>query len=102
MDMLNTRPTWLTALLPLLAFWQYGDREVVRGELYRMALAADAAAQSAEALRRIASMLDRDGKPIDMHREELRAIARTALTDLERVPPSAPVAMLIEHQGRMH
>jgi len=102
MDMLNTRPTWLTALLPLLAFWQYGDREVVRGELYRMALAADAAAQSAEALRRIAEMLERDDNPIDTQREKLRAIALTALTDLERVPASAPVAKLIEHQGHMH
>lgn len=102
MDTLNTRPTWLTALLPLLAFWQYGDREAVRGELYRMALSADAAAQSAEALKRIANMLDRDGNPIEMHREELRAIARTALADLARVPPSAPVAMLVEHGGRAH
>lgn len=102
MDTLNTRPTWLSALLPLLAFWQYGDRQVVRGELYRMALSADAAAQSAEALKRIAEMLDRDGKPTDMHREELRAIARSALADLAQVPPSVPVAMLIEHGGRIH
>ncbi|KAA0080853.1 hypothetical protein CIW54_22515 [Paraburkholderia sp. T12-10] len=102
MDTLNTRPTWLTALLPLLAFWQYGDREVVRGELYRMALSADAAAQSADALARIADMLDRDDKPIDRHREELRAIARAALADIARVPPSAPAAMLVEYHGRTH
>lgn len=102
MDTLNTRPTWLSALLPLLAFWQYGDRQVVRGELYRMALSADAAAVSAEALKRIADMLDGDVKPIDMQREELRAIARTALAELARVPPSAPVALLIEHKGRVH
>lgn len=102
MEMLNTRPTWLTSLLPLLAFWQYGDREVVRGELYRMALSADAAARSAEALRRIAHMLDREGQPIEMHRKELCAIARAALADLDRVPASAPVALLVEHRGSTH
>jgi hypothetical protein len=102
MDTLNTRPSWLAALLPLLAVWQYGDRGIVRGELYRMALSADAAAQSAEALRRIANMQDGDGHPIDMHREELRAIARAALTDFERVPPSAPVAIVMEREGHLH
>ncbi|MDR6412296.1 UNVERIFIED_ORG: hypothetical protein ABIC62_006261 [Burkholderia sp. 1595] len=101
MDTLNTRPTWLATLLPLLAIWQYGDRSQVRGELYRMALSADAAAQSADALRRIADMLDRDGHAIDMHREELRAIARSALAGFDRVPPSAPVAMLIERRGQL-
>ncbi len=101
MDTLNTRPTWLATLLPLLAIWQYGDRSQVRGELYRMALSADAAAQSADALRRIADMLDRDGHAIDMHREELRAIARSALADFDRVPPSAPAAMLVEHRGQL-
>ena len=102
MDPLNTRPTWLSALLPLLAVWQYGDRGIVRGELYRMALSADAAAQSADALRRIASMLDHNGNPVEMHREELRAIARVALAGFERVPPCAPVAMLMEHDGNLH
>lgn len=102
MDTLNTRPSWLAALLPLLAVWQYGDRAVVRGELYRMALSADAAAQSAEALQRIVSMLDRDDNPTGMHRAELRAIARAALADFERVPPCAPVAMLMEHGGNLH
>jgi hypothetical protein len=101
MDMLNTRPTWLSALLPLLAMWQYGDRDIVRGELYRMALSADAAAQSAYALERIAHMLDRNGNSIDIHREELRTIAHTALADFDRVPPSAPAAMLIEHSGHL-
>ncbi|RKE23736.1 hypothetical protein B0G76_8416 [Paraburkholderia sp. BL23I1N1] len=101
MDTLNTRPTWLTALLPLLAVWQYGDRSIVRGELYRMALSADAAAHSAEALKRIADMLDRDGHAIDMHRDELRAIARSALATFERLPPCAPVAMANEHQGHL-
>ncbi|WP_454862581.1 hypothetical protein [Paraburkholderia fungorum] len=101
MDTLNTRPTWLATLLPLLAIWQYGDRSEVRGELYRMALSADAAARSADALKRIADMLDNDGHAIDMQREELRAIARSALADFERVPPSAPVAMVIEHRGRL-
>jgi hypothetical protein len=42
MDMTQIRPTWLTALLPLLAVYQYGDREIVRAELFRMALSADA------------------------------------------------------------
>jgi hypothetical protein len=101
MDTLNTRPTWLATLLPLLAIWQYGDRSQVRGELYRMALSADAAAHSAEALKRIAEMLDRDGNAIDTHREELRAIARRALADFERLPPSAPAAMDIEHRCRL-
>jgi hypothetical protein len=99
MDMLNTRPTWLATLLPLLAMWQYGDRNIVRGELYRMALSADAPARSADALKRIADMLDRNGHAIDMHRAELRSIARTALADFDRVPPFSPVAMLIEHGG---
>jgi predicted nucleic acid-binding protein len=102
MDILNTRPTWLTSLLPLLAYWQYGDRELVRGELYRMALSADAAARSAEALRRIADVLDRERQPIDAQRAELRAIVRAALSELNRVPASAPVAMLVEHRGSMH
>ncbi|CAD6560696.1 hypothetical protein ACFQ3P_34900 [Paraburkholderia sabiae] len=101
MDTLKTRPTWLATLLPLLAIWQYGDRSQVRGELYRMALSADAAARSAEALKRIADMLDRDGNAIDMHREELRAIARRALADFDRVPSSAPVAIDIEHRGHL-
>ena len=48
MDITHMRPTWLTALLPLLAVYQYGDREIVRAELFRMALSADAAARSAE------------------------------------------------------
>ncbi|MBN3856705.1 hypothetical protein G3N59_25315 [Paraburkholderia sp. Ac-20340] len=102
MDPLNTRPSWLAALLPLLAVWQYGDRGTVRGELYRMALSADAAAQSADALRRIATMLDRDGNPTEMHREELLTIVHAALADFERVPPCAPVAMLMEPRGNLH
>ncbi|MPW21755.1 conserved hypothetical protein [Paraburkholderia piptadeniae] len=101
MDTLNTRPTWLAALLPLLAVWQYGDRSIVRGELYRMALSADAAAHSADALKRIADMLDLDTNAIDMHLEELRAIARSALATFERLPPSAPVAMPIEDRGHL-
>ncbi|WP_224030130.1 hypothetical protein [Paraburkholderia caribensis] len=99
MDKPNTRPTWLAALLPLLAMWQYGDRNIVRGELYRMALLADAAVRSADALIRIADMIDRNGHAIGIHREELWSIARTALADFERVPPSGPVAMPIEHNG---
>lgn len=91
MDMTQIRPTWLTALLPLLAVYQYGDREIVRAELFRMALSADAASKTADALHRIANMLDRDGHAIDMHREELRAIARAALSEFDRVPPRAPL-----------
>jgi hypothetical protein len=101
MDILNTRPSWLTALLPLLAMWQYGDRGLVRGELYRMAMSADAAAQSAEALKRIAERLDCENTEVSDCREELRAIAQTALLDIERVPPSAPVAMIAEWKGRL-
>lgn len=91
MDTLNMRPSWLAALLPLLAVWQYGDRAIVRSELFRMALSADAAATAARALVQIADMRDRDGHAIEMHRDELRAIARTALKELEGVPPSAPL-----------
>jgi hypothetical protein len=96
MDMTQIRPTWLTALLPLLAVYQYGDREIVRAELFRMALSADAAAKTADALHRIANMLDRDGHAIDMHREELRAIARAALSEFDRVPPRAPLVAVHE------
>jgi hypothetical protein len=91
MDTDNLRPSWLTALLPLLAVYQYGDRSVVRAELFRMALSADAAAHSAHALHRIANMLDRDGHAIEMDRDDLRALARIALAQLERVPPRAPL-----------
>ncbi|MEX3985960.1 hypothetical protein AB4Y45_44630 [Paraburkholderia sp. EG287A] len=93
MDALNTRPTWLAALLPLLAVWQYGDRSIARSELFRMALSADAAAYAARALERIANMRDRDGHVIEMHRDELRAIARTALAEFDRVTPVAPGSM---------
>lgn len=96
MDMTQIRPTWLTALLPLLAVYQYGDREIVRAELFRMALSADAAAKTADALHRIANMLDQDGHAIDMHREELRAIARVALSEFDRVPPRAPLVAVHE------
>jgi hypothetical protein len=96
MDILNTRPTWLTALLPLLAVWQYGDRSIARSELFRMAQSADAAANATVALERIANMRDRDGNAIEMHRDELRAIARRALADIEHVPPNAPITMAVE------
>jgi len=96
MDMTQIRPTWLTALLPLLAVYQYGDREIVRAELFRMALSADAAAKTADALHRIANMLDRDGHAIDMHRDELRVIARAALSEFDRVPPRAPLVAVHE------
>jgi hypothetical protein len=103
MDTLNIRPSWLATLLPLLAVWQYGDRNIVRAELHRMAMSADAAANSADALRRIASILDREGNPVEMHREELRAVALAALAEFDRVPPYAPVATIIQtgnkHQG---
>ena len=96
MDTLNMRPSWLATLLPLLAVWQYGDRGIVRSELFRMALSADAAAKAALALEQIADMRDRDGHAIEMHRDELRAIARSALAELERVPPHAPLGTSVE------
>jgi hypothetical protein len=96
MNTTKLRPTWGATLLPMLAVYQYGDRSMVRAELFRMALSADAAAASAEALHRIANMLDRDGHATDMPREELRALARAALAQLERVPPHAPVLSLHE------
>jgi hypothetical protein len=101
MDITQIRPTWLTALLPLLAVYQYGDRDIVRAELFRMALSADAAANAAVALERIANMRDRDGNAIEMHRDDLRAIARRALVDIERVPPRAPLTMAVERLDRV-
>jgi hypothetical protein len=96
MDPLNTRPTWLTALLPLLAVWQYDDRSIARSELFRMAQSADAAANATVALECIANMRDRDDNAIEMHRDKLRAIARRALMEIERVPPNAPITMAVE------
>jgi hypothetical protein len=101
MDTLNTRPTWLAALQPLLAVWQYGDRSIVRGELYRMALSADAAAHSAHALQRIIEILDDDAASKDPHRKALRAIAQSALATFQQVPACAPMAMTLEHHGRL-
>jgi hypothetical protein len=101
MDMLNTRPTWLGALLPLLMVWQYGDRDMARGELYRMALSADAAAHSAKALQDVVDILDNDGIELDACREELRSIVKGALLTFTQLPPCAPVALAIEHRGRL-
>lgn len=101
MDTLKTRPTWLAALLPLLAVWQYGDRSIVRGELFRMAMSADAAALSAEALQRIVETLDSGAATNDTHLEELRSIAQSALATFESLPPCAPVAMMLEHRDRL-
>lgn len=101
MDTLNTRPTWLAALLPLLAVWQYGDRSIARSELFRMAMSADAAANAARALERVADMRDRDGHTIEMHRDELRAIARTALAEFDRVPPVAPAVTNMQRLDRV-
>lgn len=102
MDTLKTRPTWLAALLPLLAVWQYGDRSIVRSELFRMAMSADAAAHSAEALQRIIETLDSGAATKDIHREELRSIAESALATFQSLPPCAPVAMMLEHRGHLH
>ncbi|OYD60453.1 UNVERIFIED_ORG: hypothetical protein BDU10_9820 [Burkholderia sp. CF145] len=99
MNALNTRPTWLAALLPLLAVWQYGDRSIARSELFRMALSADAAADAARVLERIADMRDQDGHAIEMHRDDLRAIARTALAEFDCVPPVASGAMNMRLDG---
>ncbi len=43
-----------------------------------------AAPDMLEALRRIADMKDRDGNAIEMHRDELRAIARSAIAKATR------------------
>jgi hypothetical protein len=98
MNAFDLRPTWLTTLLPLLAVYQYGNRSIARAQLFRMALSADAAARSAQALMRIADMLDRDGHPIEMHREELRALARTALKEFDKMPPQAPLLAAHENE----
>jgi hypothetical protein len=98
MNMFDLRPTWLTTLLPLLAVYQYGNRSIARAELFRMALSADAAARSAQALTQIANMQNRDGHPIEMHCEELRAMARAALKEFERMPPHAPLLAAHENE----
>lgn len=46
-------------------------------------LAVDAVHMAA-ALERIADMRDAEGNAVEMHRDELRAIARTALSSIDR------------------
>lgn len=57
---------------------RYDDSDV---EYIRADLVAEQLAAKDAALDRIANMKNRDGIEIDMHREELRAIARTALKE---------------------
>jgi hypothetical protein len=79
MKSISIKMTWAGTLNVLLALYENGDRKFAREQLQNMARLADFGADASESLRHIADMTDRDGNAIEMHREELRAIARTAL-----------------------
>ena len=66
-----------------------------------MALSADAAAHSAKALQQIVDILDKEGAEIDGRCEELRSIVQGALLTFKQLPPCAPAALAVEHQGRL-
>lgn len=93
---INIQPTWAGLLMALLAIYEDGDRTYARAELTRMAMFADVANDAADALYRIANMTDHDGNEIEMHREELRGIARAALIEFQRVP--SPVKASTDNQ----
>lgn len=77
--------TWAGTLNALLAIYETGDRKFARAQLQNMARLADFGAAASQALTRIANMTDRDGNPIEMHADELRSLARTALLPLTGV-----------------
>lgn len=79
METIDIKMTWADTLNALLAIYESGNRKYAREQLQRMARAADYGLTAQAALERIADMKDRDGNAIEMHRDELRAIARTAL-----------------------
>jgi hypothetical protein len=79
MESIEIKMTWPDTLNALLALYECGDRKYAREQLQRMAIAADYGVSAQTALERIADMKDRDGNAIEMHRDELRAIARSAL-----------------------
>lgn len=66
--------------------WAFGIQQAYYDMLEAVPAAPSIAAASpmlVEALRRIADMSDRDGNLIEMHRDELRGIARAALAAIE-------------------
>ncbi|MDT8840278.1 hypothetical protein ParKJ_22905 [Paraburkholderia fungorum] len=79
MEGISLKMTWAGTLNAFLALYERGDRKYAREQLINMARLADFGADAKEAFERIANMTDRDGNTIEMHREELRAIARSAL-----------------------
>jgi hypothetical protein len=89
MQSISLKMTWTGTLNLFLALYEHGDRKYAREQLANMARLADFAADAKEAFDRIANMKDRDGTAIDMHREELRGIARAALGQLGSLQPTA-------------
>ncbi|CAM2164625.1 conserved hypothetical protein [Burkholderia latens] len=76
---IKLEPGWRGLLNAFLAVYECGNRAYAREQLERMAKAADFGVRAQAALTRIADMTDRDGNAIEMHRDELRAIARTVI-----------------------
>lgn len=83
MKTISLKMTWAGTLNMLLAIYEGGDRKYAREQLQNMSRLADFGADASDALGHIADMTDRGGNAIEMHREELRAIARTALRPLD-------------------
>lgn len=79
MESISLKMTWAGTLNAFLALYERGDRKYAREQLINMARLADFGADAKEAFERIANMTDRDDNAIEMHRDELRAIARSAL-----------------------
>lgn len=82
MESISLKMTWAGTLNLLLALHENGDRKYAREQLQSMARVADLAVETTEALQRIANMTDHDGNAIEMHRDELRGVARAALGQL--------------------
>lgn len=83
MESISLKMTWAGTLNLLLALYENGDRKYAREQLQNMARVADLAVGATDAFTRIANMTDRDGNAIEMHRDELRGIARAALEHFE-------------------
>jgi hypothetical protein len=79
MESVSLKMSWTGTLNLFLALYENGDRKYAREQLQNMARIADLAVAAADAFTHIADMTDRDGNAIEMHRDELRAIARSAL-----------------------
>lgn len=90
MESISLKMTWAGTLNAFLALYERGDRKYAHEQLINMARLADFGADAKEAFERIANMTDRDGNAIEVHRDELRAIARSALALLG--PPKLDAA----------